>query len=262
MEQMLQRMQYYKFIIVAPLKAISIPSSRVRFVQESSYVLKPEFTVDQWKLCTLIPLKDAWDRSYNPDMLSPMPCPGLQTLAEQHLRIDFQFGGADQCGIFEFAERFLPQLGYKKRAHLMNPMLPNLVGGKMSSSHPPDTKIMFLDDPEAVTSKICAANKTWKNSSMNSVLSSLRDILILISELRLRRLREKGTDYTQAISVANYRRAFYREDAPVGTVFTIEVGGEYLLYKSYEEVEHDLTENKLPPQTLSIAVATTFNQLL
>ena len=108
MEQVLQRMQYYKFIIVAALEAIGILSGRVRFVQESSYVLKPEFTVDQWKLCTLVPqqaVKDAWDRSYNPDMLSPMLCPGLQTLAEQHLGIDFQFGGADQVKPFRLKQR-------------------------------------------------------------------------------------------------------------------------------------------------------------
>lgn len=99
MEQVLQRMQYYKFTIVAALEAVGISASKVRFVQESSYVLTPEFAIDQWKICTLVPqqaVKDAWDRSYNPGMLSPMLCPGLQTLAEEHLGIDFQFGGTDQ----------------------------------------------------------------------------------------------------------------------------------------------------------------------
>jgi tyrosyl-tRNA synthetase len=99
MEQVIQRMHYYKFIVIAALEAIGIPSSRVRFIQESSYVNTSKFTVDQWKLCTLVPqqaVRDAWDRSSNPNMLSPMFCPGLQALAEEHLNIDFQFGGADQ----------------------------------------------------------------------------------------------------------------------------------------------------------------------
>jgi tyrosyl-tRNA synthetase len=99
MEQVLQRMQYYKFIVMAALEAIGIPSTKVQFIQESSYVNTPRFTVDQWRLCTVVPqqaVRDAWDRSYNPDMLSPMLCPGLQSLAEEHLDIDFQFGGADQ----------------------------------------------------------------------------------------------------------------------------------------------------------------------
>lgn len=99
MDQVVQRMLYYKFIVMAALEAIGVPSSKVRFVQESSYQTNKEFILDQWRLCTLVPqkaVKDAWDRSYNPDMLSPMLCPGLQTLSEEHLGIDFQFGGDDQ----------------------------------------------------------------------------------------------------------------------------------------------------------------------
>lgn len=39
-----------------------------------------------------------------------------------------------QRKIFTFAELYLPRLGYAKRAHLMNAMVPGLTGGKMSSS--------------------------------------------------------------------------------------------------------------------------------
>lgn len=31
-------------------------------------------------------------------------------------------------------QQYLPSLGYTKRAHLMNPMVPGLTGAKMSSS--------------------------------------------------------------------------------------------------------------------------------
>lgn len=47
---------------------------------------------------------------------------GLQALDEEYLKVDAQFGGVDQRKIFTFAEKYLPQLGYQKRAHLMNPM--------------------------------------------------------------------------------------------------------------------------------------------
>lgn len=47
---------------------------------------------------------------------------GLQALDEEYLKIDAQFGGIDQRKIFTFAEKYLPQLGYEKRSHLMNPM--------------------------------------------------------------------------------------------------------------------------------------------
>ncbi len=92
-------MYYYKFIVIAALESIGIPASKITFVEESSYHCSREWVIDQWKLCTLVPqqaVKDAWDRSYNPDMLSPMFCPGIQTLAEEYLDVDFQFGGADQ----------------------------------------------------------------------------------------------------------------------------------------------------------------------
>jgi len=48
--------------------------------------------------------------------------PGLQALDEEYLHVDAQFGGVDQRKIFTFGEKYLPQLGYAKRIHLMNPM--------------------------------------------------------------------------------------------------------------------------------------------
>lgn len=47
---------------------------------------------------------------------------GLQALDEEYLGVDAQFGGVDQRKIFTLAEKYLPQLGYAKRIHLMNPM--------------------------------------------------------------------------------------------------------------------------------------------
>ncbi|KIW76042.1 hypothetical protein Z517_10787 [Fonsecaea pedrosoi CBS 271.37] len=190
MEQVVQRMHYYRFTVEAALEALGIPSKNIKFIAESSYQINPRFFFDQCRLCTLVPqqaVRDAWDRSYNPDMLAPMLCPGLQTLAEEHLDIDFQFGGTDQRGIFEFAERFLPQLGYRNRAHLMNPMLPNLYGDKMSSSHPPHTKIMFLDDEATVEEKVRAGYLSSDEVSRNGVLATLRDVLIPLSQLQMER---------------------------------------------------------------------------
>lgn len=54
--------------------------------------------------------------------------PLLQALDEEYLYVDAQFGGVDQRKIFTYAERFLPRIGYKKRIHLMNPMVPGLTG--------------------------------------------------------------------------------------------------------------------------------------
>jgi tyrosyl-tRNA synthetase len=54
---------------------------------------------------------------------------GLQALDEEYLKCDAQFGGVDQRKIFTFSEKYLPQLGYAKRIHLMNPM------GMLTSSY-------------------------------------------------------------------------------------------------------------------------------
>lgn len=55
-------------------------------------------------------------------LLSGLLYPGLQALDEEYLKVDAQFGGVDQRKIFTFSEKYLPQLGYEKRIHFMNPM--------------------------------------------------------------------------------------------------------------------------------------------
>ena len=52
-----------------------------------------------------------------------------------------------------FLDRYLPRLGYKERAHLMNPMVPGLSQAKMSSSDP-DSKIDLLDSADSIQKKI------------------------------------------------------------------------------------------------------------
>lgn len=57
-------------------------------------------------------------------------------------------------------------------------MLPNLQGGKMSSSHPAHTKISFLDSADAIQDKIEMAFDNAKSKEANGVLLALKDILI------------------------------------------------------------------------------------
>jgi len=58
--------------------------------------------------------------------LSGLLYPLMQALDEQYLDVDMQFGGVDQRKIFALAKLVLPKLGYKERAHCMNPMVRNL----------------------------------------------------------------------------------------------------------------------------------------
>ncbi|OAP61214.1 hypothetical protein AYL99_03415 [Fonsecaea erecta] len=278
MEQVIQRMHYYRFTVEAALEALGIPSTNIKFVTESSYQTNARFFFDQCRLCTLVPqqaVKDAWDRSYNPDMLAPMLCPGLQTLAEEHLDVDFQFGGTDQRGIFEFAERFLPQLGYRNRTHLMNPMLPNLFGDKMSSSHPPHTKIMFLDDVDTVNQKVRAGYFSSRERSKNGVLATLRDVLIPFSQLLMERSaveailsseHGKGpTGKSDGSGGVKLSEPFWTPSAPEGTVFTFSSGNKgdgHRHYSSFEQIATDLHDQTLSEDDIIVAVSAALNQIL
>lgn len=62
--------------------------------------------------------------------------PGLQALDEEYLEVDAQFGGVDQRKIFTFSEKYLPKLGYKQRAHLMNPMGKSQNWSRLTSCRP------------------------------------------------------------------------------------------------------------------------------
>ena len=87
-------------------------------------------------------------------LMSGLLYPILQSLDEEHLEVDAQFGGVDQRKIFMFARENLPKIGYKKRIHLMSPLIPGLgKSGKMSSSEP-SSKIDFDDTEKQLKKKI------------------------------------------------------------------------------------------------------------
>ena len=109
-------------------------------------------------------------------LLSGMLYPLLQALDEEYLKVDAQFGGVDQRKIFTLAERALPALGYGKRLHLMNPMVPGLQGTKMSSSEAA-SKIDLLDSREQVQSKIKQAFCEEGKAEGNGVLAFVRMVL-------------------------------------------------------------------------------------
>ena len=109
-------------------------------------------------------------------LLSGLLYPGLQALDEEYLKCDAQFGGVDQRKIFTYAEKYLPSLGYEKRAHLMNPMVPGLQGAKMSSSDL-DSKIDLLDTPAALKKKLKKAFCEPGNIQDNGILSFCKYVI-------------------------------------------------------------------------------------
>jgi tyrosyl-tRNA synthetase len=176
------RVQYYQHIITEMLKSINVPIEKLKFVRGTDYQLSKEYTLDVYRLSTLITEHDAKKagaevvKQVEHPLLSGLLYPGLQALDEEYLKIDAQFGGVDQRKIFTLAEKYLPQLGFAKRIHLMNPMVPGLAGGKMSSSEE-DSKIDLLDPPEAVKKKLKKAFCEPGNIEDNGVLSFVKHVI-------------------------------------------------------------------------------------
>ncbi|KAK2518624.1 hypothetical protein Q9233_012428 [Columba guinea] len=134
------RTRYYENVIKAMLESIGVPLEKLKFVRGTDYQLSKEYTLDVYRLSSVVTQHDAKKagaevvKQVEHPLLSGLLYPGLQALDEEYLKVDAQFGGVDQRKIFTFAEKYLPSLGYAKRVHLMNPMVPGLTGSKMSSS--------------------------------------------------------------------------------------------------------------------------------
>ncbi|KAH6945840.1 hypothetical protein HPB50_010186 [Hyalomma asiaticum] len=231
------RTQYYEHVIKAMMKSIGVPLEKLKFVKGSTYQLSKEFSMDVYRLVSLVTEHDAKKagaevvKQVEHPLLSSMLYPLLQALDEEYLHVDAQFGGVDQRKIFTFAEKYLPQLGYEKRIHLMNPMVPGLSGGKMSSSEE-DSKIDLLDTPAAVKKKLKKAFCEPGNIEDNGVLAFVKHVLAPL--LRGHELR------------------IARDEADGGNI----------VYSTYEQLEDDFKNRKLHPADLKALVEVQLNLLL
>ncbi|KHO00241.1 tyrosyl-tRNA synthetase [Metarhizium album ARSEF 1941] len=255
-----QRVRFYEYVITAMLEAIGVSTEKLRFVKGSSYQLKSDYVMDMLSLSALVSehdVKKAGSEIVKQTANPPASCtlyPILQVLDEQYLDVDAQFGGMDQRKLFTAAKKWLPKLNYKERAHLLNPMVPGLHGGKMSSSDqgehstqprtpsPPraykntDSKIDLLDPPEVVAKKIQKAVALPRVVDENGVLSFVEFVLLPASGL-------KGE-----------KRSF--------TVAREQDGLEPLVYDNIAQIQDDYRNDVLTPQILKPAVAKALNQLL
>lgn len=212
------RVKYYEVIIKSMLESIGVPIAKLEFVKGTSYQLSREYTLDVYRMVSVVTEHDAKKAGtevvkqvQNP-LLSGLLYPGLQALDEEHLKVDAQFGGVDQRKIFTFAEKYLPHLGYKKRIHFMNPMVPGLTGTKMSASDP-DSKIDILDSSDAVKRKLKKAFCEPGKVENNGVLAFVKFVLFpMISEdFTIHRAEKHGGD----VSFSNYEdleAAYVKQD--------------------------------------------------
>ena len=117
-------------------------------------------------------------------VISSLLYPLLQALDEEYLQVDAQFGGIDQRKIFMFAREYLPKIGYKKRMHFMNVLVPGLgKSGKMSSSEP-NSKIDFDDTDQIIDEKINKAYSVDGQAEGNGLLAITKYILFRKLEMQ------------------------------------------------------------------------------
>ena len=257
------RAEYYRQILTCVMKSIGVPTDRLTFVLGSSYQLTEKYNFDVYRLAAMVTEHDAKKagaevvKQVASPLLSGLLYPGLQALDEQFLDVDFQFGGLDQRKIFMFAEQYLPKLGYMKRAHVMNGMVPGMNGSKMSSSDT-DSKIDFLDSPNEVSKKIKAAYCMEGVVEDNGVLAFVGAVLMPIARVR----NEMMHKHTQ---LDGQSQSFIPKEAPEGTLFSImradKFGGP-LHYASFDDLVRDFKEKKLHPADLKPAVSSALNKLL
>ncbi|KAI9704551.1 MAG: hypothetical protein M1820_005464 [Bogoriella megaspora] len=233
------RTDYYRFVITELLKAVNVPVEQLQFSKGSDHELTPDYVMDLLAGASLFKpavfKKAAAEVVKNTEEapLSGLIYPLMQTLDEEYLGVDAQFGGVDQRKIFALAKEVLPKLGYKERAHFMNPILPGLAGGKMSSSDP-DSKIDLLDTEEVVRKKLNKAFTEPKKVEDNGLLSFVEYVLLPASALR--------------------------REAPHFEVQRRE--GEPLVYHDIKKIHVDYEADILTPQLLKSAVASALVPLL
>lgn len=183
------RAEYYRFVITALLKSLNVSVDRLEMVLGSSYQLSAEYTMDLFRLSSVVTEHDSKKagaevvKQVAHPTLSGLIYPLMQTLDEQYLDVDAQFGGVDQRKIFTLATEALPKINYKERAHLMNAMVPGLAGGKMSASDP-DSKIDLLDPPDVVEKKLKKAHCAPKEVEGNGIIGFVEYVILPVDGLR------------------------------------------------------------------------------
>lgn len=241
-EQVKQRAIHYKRTVQSLLKVVGVSLEQLEFVNGSEYQLSAEYSMDNYRLMTIVTEHDAKKAGSevvkqidNPTLAGSI-YPLMQALDEEYLQVDAQFGGVDQRKIFTLAQEILPKLGYKERIHLMNPMVPGLqAGGKMSASDP-NSKIDVLDPPDQVTKKISKAFAEARKADGNGLIAFIEYVLLPISALQNGEGKQNIT--------------FDRRDA------------EPLVFGSVEAIRAAYEADTLTPQLLKAGVSTALNKVL
>lgn len=233
-----KRYDYYRAVIPMMLEALGVDTKDIEFVKGSEFQLKPEYMFDVLQMATINSINDCKRAAAevvkfgeNPK-LSGLIYPIMQALDEQYLNADVQYGGIDQRKILMFARENLPKIGYDARIEVMTPLIPGLIGKKMSASDA-KSKIDLMDDENSVMVKVKNA-ECAEGDIDNGVLAFLKNVIMPIK-----------SDKKEKFIVKRDKK----------------YGGN-LEFKDYGEIEKMFKEKKLHPLDLKIALADEINKLL
>lgn len=233
-----KRYKYYERVIALMFESVGVDLKNLEFIKGSAFELDKKYFYDVLKMSTFTTQHDCMKAASevvkfgdNPK-LAGIIYPIMQALDEEYLGVDIQYGGVDQRKIFMFARENLPKIGYKRRIEVMTPLIPGLIGKKMSASDE-KSKIDLLDDEEIVKKKINSAECVAGDTD-NGILAFLKQVLMIIKE-------------------DNKEKFIIERDK--------KYGGN-LEYSSYEQIEKDFAAKKLHPLDLKNATSREINNLL
>lgn len=247
LKQLEYRTEYYTTMIKTILTSLNIDIEKLKFINGNEYQTGKKYTMDVYKACSIVTLNNAKHagaevvkQSDNPKM-NGLLYPILQCLDEEYLDVDVQFGGIDQRKIFMLSRDLLPKLGYKKRFHFMNEIVPGLrfeklnkdTDTKMSASNL-DSKIDMLESKTKIKKKI---NKTYCLSGEindNSLLVLLEKVIFpILNNKKLKFIINRKEEY-----------------------------GGIIEYENYEDIKNDILNNKLHPGDFKLGIINSLNLIL
>ncbi|MBN1644515.1 tyrosine--tRNA ligase [Candidatus Woesearchaeota archaeon] len=234
-----KRYQYYAKIMPIMLRAIGADAKDFEVIKGSDFQKKENYQFDILKMSTEVNINDCKRAAAevvkfgaNPK-LSGLLYPIMQSLDEIYLKVDIQYGGTDQRKIFMFARENLPKIGYTRQIEIMTPMIPGLMGKKMSASDS-KSKIDLADDEKTVQEKINSAYCEPGIIKDNGILAFTKYVLMTLK-------------------------------ADKGEKLIIERPGKFggnLEFETYDELENAYTTKKLHPLDLKNTVTKEINKLL
>jgi tyrosyl-tRNA synthetase len=234
-----KRYKYYAKVMPLMLKAIGADISNFEIVKGSDFQMDKKFFYDVLKASTEASVNDCKRAAAevvkfgdNPKLCG-LIYPIMQALDEEYLKVDVQYGGVDQRKILMFAREYLPKIGYQARVEVMTPMIPGLMGQKMSASDP-KSKIDLADDEKTVADKLKNAYCEPGVVQDNGLLAFLKYVIMVLKE-------DKGEKFV---------------------IERPEKFGGNIEFKTYEEIEKAYAAKELHPLDLKNAVAKEINMLL